>query len=430
MHVAAVYHRCRLAHDGPVADAERLSRRHDPRMSKLRYRRLLAGASALGALSLAIAGYRHFTSNEAPPYLTAKVERADLEDAVLAVGTLYAHRQVDVGAQVSGQLKALKVELGDQVREGQLLAEIDPTLLEHALKQSQAQERSLQAQRSAAQARLRQAALAAERERQLWAREATSREALERAQAQWEVERANLNELDARCNGARIEVDKVRANAAYTRIIAPMSGEVVAIVTRQGQTVIAEQQAPVILKLADLDTMTVKAQISEADVLRVAPGEPVHFTVLGDPDTRYEGKIRAIEPAPQDFAEPSSPGAGAQSAGSPSRGGAAVFYNALFEVPNPDHRLRISMTAQVSIVQGAAEGTLVVPASALGVKAPDGAVAVRVLADGNKVETRQVRVGMNNQVKAQVLAGLREGERVIVGDAPDHEAAASNGEES
>ncbi|PMS16396.1 efflux transporter periplasmic adaptor subunit [Trinickia dabaoshanensis] len=398
-------------------------------MSILRNRRLLAGASALAALIVAVAGYRHFTSNEAPPHLTASVERADLEDAVLAVGTLYAHRQVDVGAQVSGQLKSLKVQLGDPVREGQVLAEIDPTLLEHALGQAQAAARSLLAQRAATDARLRQAALALERERQLWAREATSREALERAEAQWQVERADLSELDARCNGARIEVDKARANAGYTRIVAPMSGHVVAIVTRQGQTVIAEQQAPVILKLADLDTMTVKAQVSEADVLRVEPGERVHFTVLGDPDTRYEGTVRAIEPAPQDFAEPSPTGGGGSSAGGSSRGGAAVFYNALFEVPNPEHRLRISMTAQVSIVQGAAKGTLVVPASALGAKGADGAVAVRVLTGDGRVDTRQVRIGMNNQVKAQVLEGLSEGERVIVGQAPADDTAGHAGEE-
>jgi macrolide-specific efflux system membrane fusion protein len=392
-------------------------------MVKQHYRRLAAGFGAFALLLSALAGYRHFTSADTPPYLTAQVERADLEDAVLAAGTLYAHRQVDVGAQVSGQLKALKVELGDKVQEGQVLAEIDPTLVEHALRQAEADERSLNAQRRASEARLRRASLAQTRERQLWDRQATSREAFERADTEWQVERANLADLDARCKRARIEVDKVRANAGYTRIVAPMSGEIVAIVTRQGQTVIAEQQAPVILKLADLDTMTVKAQVSEADILRVEPGQPVHFTVLGDPDTRYEGKVRAIEPAPQDFAESSGSGmsAGAgTSSGGPSRGGAAVFYNALFEVPNPGHRLRISMTAQVSILQGTAKGALVLPSSALGAKSADGSYAVRVLADDGKVQTRQVRVGMNNHVKAQVLSGLREGERIVVGEAaPD-----------
>lgn len=376
----------------------------------------MAGLSAAVALLSAILGYRHFTPDDAPRYLTASVEHADLEDAVLAAGTLHAHRQVDVGAQVSGQLKSLAVELGEQVKAGQRLAEIDPTLLEHTLRQAQANALALEAQRRAAHARLQQASLAAARERQLSEREATSRDSLERAQAALEVERASVAELDARGKQARVEVDKAKANAGYTRIAAPMSGEVVAIVTREGQTVIAEQQAPVILKLADLDTMTIKAQVSEADVLRVAPGQRVHFTVLGAPETRYEGTVRAIEPAPQEFAEQSATGAGG-AAGGASRAGTAVFYNALFEVPNPGHRLRISMTAQVSIVQGTAKQALVVPASALGAKSADGTVAVRVLAQGGRVESRQVRVGLNNQVKAQVLSGLSEGELVIVGEA-------------
>lgn len=391
-------------------------------MNNTRSRRLVAGTSVLVALVFGIFGYRHFAASDTPAYLTAQVERADLEDAVLAAGTLHAHRQVDVGAQVSGQLKTLAVELGDQVKAGQTLAEIDPTLLDHALRQAQANELALQAQRRAVQARLRQSALAAEREQRLWDGQATSRDALERAQAALQVERANLSELDARWQQARVEVDKAKANAGYTRIVAPMPGEVVAIVTRQGQTVIAEQQAPVILKLADLDTMTVKAQVSEADVLRVAPGQPVHFTVLGDQQTRYDGIVRAIEPAPQEFAEPST-SSGGGSSGSASRGGAAVFYNALFEVPNPGHRLRISMTAQVSIVQGTAKQALVVPASALGAKSADGSFAVRVLTEDGRVVVRQVRVGLNNQVKAQVLDGLREGERVVVGQSqPEDEA--------
>lgn len=398
-------------------------------MPKLRYRRLAAGSAAIIALVFVVAGYRHFTANDAPAYLTALVERADLEDAVLAVGTLHAHRQVDVGAQVSGQLKTLAVELGNQVKAGQKLAEIDPTLLDHALRQAQANEQALQAQRRAVDARLRQARLAAQREQQLWEGEATSRDALERAQAALAVERANLSELDARWKQARVEVDKAKANAGYTRISAPMSGEVVAVVTSQGQTVIAEQQAPVILKLADLDTMTVKAQVSEADVMRVAPGQHVHFTVLGDQHTRYDGTVRAIEPAPQEFAEPSNAAAGG-STGSTSRGGAAVFYNALFEVPNPGHRLRISMTAQVSIVQGTAKQTLVVPASALGAKAEDGSFAVRVLADDGRVQSRQVRVGLNNQVKAQVLEGLREGERVIIGETQPEGGSSGAGAEA
>ncbi|PMS32242.1 macrolide-specific efflux system membrane fusion protein [Trinickia symbiotica] len=384
-------------------------------MPKIHRRTLVAISGAAFLTAAAVLYHFYFAKDDPPNYLTAQVERADIEDAVLATGMLRALKEVDVGAQVSGQLKTLEVALGDKVTKGQTLAQIDPTLPQYALQQARVNEDDLRAERQAALARLREAELADEREQQLLLAEATSREAAATAAAALAVRRAELASLDAKLKKARIEVEKAMASVAYTRIVAPMDGEVVALVTQEGQTVIAEQQAPVILKLADLDTMTVKAQISEADVVRVAPGQPAYFTILGDPDTRYEGKLRAVEPAPHDFADVHSGGPGGKDKS--SRPNTAVFYNALFEVPNPDHRLRISMTAQVSVVLGKASRALAIPASALGAKASDGSHSVRVLANDGRVETRNVRIGINNNVKAEVFAGLSEGERVIVGTA-------------
>jgi membrane fusion protein, macrolide-specific efflux system len=162
-------------------------------------------------------------------------------------------------------------------------------------------------------------------------------------------------------------------------------------------------------------------------VVRVAPGQRAYFTILGDPEKRYEGRLRAIEPAPYDFADGSSIGvaAAAKGAKTPS---AAIFYQALFDVPNPEHRLRIAMTAQVSIVLDTASRALSIPVSALGEKAADGAYAVRVLGSPRRVETRNVRIGINNNVRAEVVSGLHEGERVIIGDAaPGDEAAGAAG---
>ncbi|WP_143136392.1 HlyD family efflux transporter periplasmic adaptor subunit, partial [Burkholderia ubonensis] len=252
------------------------------------------------------------------------------------------------------------------------------------------------------------------------------REAFESARAALDVQRANLASLDAQIRAARIQIDTAQANLGYTRIVAPMDGEVVAIVTQEGQTVIAQQQAPVILKLADLDTMTVKAQVSEADVIRIQPGQTAYFTILGEPDRRYYGKLRAIEPAPQNFLE-SQAGLGGAGGGA-TKTNAAVFYNALFEVPNPGHRLRISMTAQVNIVLGGARNALSIPAAALGAKDKNGAYAVRVLRADGKTETRTIRTGINNNVKVEVLAGLKEGEQVVIGDADaDSQAASATG---
>jgi macrolide-specific efflux system membrane fusion protein len=349
--------------------------------------------------------------------LTATVERGDLENAVLATGTLQAFRQVDVGAQVSGQIRSLKVALGDKVEKGQSLAEIDPVISLNALRQARATVEDLAARKRATAALLAQAELALRRQEQMLSASATSRQDYEAARSALDVQRANLASLEAQIRSARIQIETAQANLAYTRIVAPIDGEVVAIVTQEGQTVIAQQQAPVILRLADLDTMTVKAQISEADVIRVHPGQPVYFTILGDPDKRYYGKLRAVEPAPQSFGEIQNATGGA--AGGSSKPGAAIFYNALFEVPNPDHRLRIAMTAQVSAVLDSVRDALNIPVAALGEKAPDGRYMVRVLGADGKIAERRIRVGINTGVKAEVLDGLMLGERVVTGHAID-----------
>lgn len=363
------------------------------------------------ALGLAaVAGLIFYTVQapaEPPQYLLASVERADIENAVLATGLLEGIKQVDVGAQVSGQMKSLKVKLGDKVKKGQWLAEIDPLVLQNTLRQAQVDEENLQAQRRATLAQLKQTQAVYTRYRDLQEDASISRQDFETAESAYDVQRANLLSLDAQIKSAHIQIDTAKVNLAYTRIVAPIDGDVVGIVTQEGQTVIAQQLAPVLLKLADLDTMTVKAQVSEADVIHITPGQDVYFTILGE-DKRYYGKLRGTEPAPQNFLE-------TQTAGTPKQN-TAVFYNALFDVPNPDHRLRIAMTAQVRIVLDTAQSVLTVPVAALGPRNSDGSFPVRVLDAKGQAQTRNVQTGINNNVKVQVNQGLAEGDKVVIGD--------------
>ena len=392
-------------------------------MKQNRRRWRVALVSLVAVIIVAAFSLRFSAQNEHPLYLTAPVTRGDLEDAVLATGTLQAFKQVDVGAQVSGQLKSLKVKLGDKVAKGQWLAEIDPVISQNELRQARTNEENLLAQKLSTAAQLKQAELAFRRQQAMLQDDATSRAEFEAALALLDVQRANLASFDAQIRAARIQIETAQANLGYTRIVAPMDGEVVAIVTQEGQTVIAQQQAPVILKLAALDTMTVKAQVSEADVIRVHPDQTAYFTILGEPDKRHYGNLRAIEPAPQNFLDTQGGPGGVGGSGS-AKSNTAVFYNALFEVPNPGHRLRISMTAQVNILLGGARNALNFPAAALGERHKDGTYAVRVLRGDGKLDTRKVRTGINNNVKVEVLAGLQEGERVLIGDAADGAGAA------
>ena len=359
-------------------------------------------------LSAGAAAARKFFAPQKNTYITAPAARLDLEESVLATGILKAFKTVAVGAQVNGQLKTLHVALGDKVKKGQLLAEIDPVLPQNTLKDAEAQVDNLQAQKRSKQAMLKQYELAYQRQSQMNAKDAGSRADLESAQAQLESSRHDIVALEAQIKKAVIAVDTARANLGYTRIHAPIDGTVISIDTEEGQTVVSNQAATTILTLATLDTMTVKAKISEADVPRVTPGLPTYFTLLGDSDTRYYGKLRAIEPGPVN-------GTTTTGTGSTSSASSAIYYYGLFEVPNPDNKLKVSMTTQVAVVLNQAKQALCIPVSVLGEKQKDGKTTVRVLV-GEQAENRSIRTGISNNVQIQVLDGLREGEKVIIGD--------------
>ncbi|OZI46880.1 efflux RND transporter periplasmic adaptor subunit [Bordetella genomosp. 5] len=386
------------------------------RARKSKRKRYIWIAIAIVLLLLVARGV-FFSKPPAPSYATAEARVADMENSVLASGTLEAVRQVSVGAQVSGQVKSLKVKLGDEVRQGQLVAEIDDLTQQNDLRNAQAALETRKAERRARQATLKQAELAFRRQRDMLARDASSRADYEEAEATLAVTRADIAALDAQIAQAGIEVDTATVNLGYTRISSPMDGKVVAIVTKEGQTVNSFQTAPTIIKVAQVDTMTVKAQISEADVTRVRAGQKVYFTILGEPDQRYEGTLRAIEPAPDSIQRDESTAALTGSSTSGGSSSAAVYYNGLFDVPNPDQTLRISMTAQVFIVLGEAKQTLVIPASALGKRGADGRYTVQLVNADGTLTPREVKVGMNNNVSAQILEGLTAGDKVVSAEA-------------
>ena len=355
-------------------------------------------------LALAGGGYWYFTRPKATlPVITTMPQRLDLEDSVLASGTITAFNTVKVGARASGQLQRLHVKLGDRVSKGQLLAEIDPLLQKNSLKDAQAGLLNVQAQKKAKEALLRQYKLAFTREQRMHSQDASAGSNLEIAQAQLESTKAELDALEAQIVQARVAVDTATVNLGYTRISAPIDGVVVSIETEEGQTVIAAQTVPTILTLAQLDTVTVKAEISEADVMRVQPGLPVYCTTLGG-GTRYESTLRDIEPGPSAEVDTSS-----------ASSSTAIYYNGLFELPNPEHKLRVSMTTQVTIVLSRASQALCIPVSSLGPTFPDGRTEVAVLKDG-KPEKRMIRLGISNKVMVQVLEGLQDSDELVVGD--------------
>jgi macrolide-specific efflux system membrane fusion protein len=343
---------------------------------------------------------------------TARTVIGDIEDTVLASGTIQPFKLVSVGAQASGRIVALHVTLGDHVTTGQLIAEIDPSTERNALAIAEATLEQARAQLASRAIALKQAELALKRATTTYRQEASSQADYESAEATYEGTKADFAAIHAQIHQAMLQVDTARVTLAYTKVIAPMDGTIVAIVAPEGQTVNAVQAAPTIVKLANLEVMTVKTQISEADVIRVRPGQKVYFTILGAPYRRYQAKLRALEPAPESIAtDTSTSGAGSNSGATAS---SAVYYNGLFDLPNPDGQLRTSMTAQVNIILAEAKNALIIPAAALGDGAKDGTYTVNVLNADGKYSSRRITVGINNNITAQVVSGLAAGERVVV----------------
>ncbi len=301
--------------------------------------------------------------NEQPQYISAEVTQGDIEDSVLATGVLEATKMVSVGAQVSGQVKKVYVQLGDQVEQGQLIAQIDSIRQQNEFKTAEASIKNQQAQLAVQQANLAKVAAEYNRQKSMFSQDATSRAELEAALANYKTAQAQIDSINAQIEQSRLNLATTKEDLGYTRIVAPMDGTIVAIVTEEGQTVNANQTAPTIVKLAKLDTMTIKAQISEADVMKVEQGQTVYFTTLGNSDKKHYAKLRQVEPAPNSI--------NTESNTTSSSSSAAVYYNALFDVPNEDGKLRIDMTAQVYIVLAEAKNVLTIPAAAIQNKRPN-----------------------------------------------------------
>ncbi|MCH4198055.1 MAG: efflux RND transporter periplasmic adaptor subunit [Serratia liquefaciens] len=370
-----------------------------------RLKRYLPPTVIVAAIALFLY-FRSHDATETPRYITAVAQTRDLEQTVLADGTIEAQKQVSVGAQVSGQIKALYVSLGDKVHKGQRVAEIDDLTQQNALRDAEAALKNVQAQRASKMAALHNNQLVYQRQQAIVARGVGVRADLDSAQATLIATRADINALDAQIIQAQIAVNTAQVNLGYTKITSPIDGTIVALPVEEGQTVNAVQSAPTIVKVAQLATMTVEAQISEADVVKVKTGMPVYFTILGEPGKRYSTQLRAIEPAPDSINDETT-----STSTSTSSSSTAIYYNGLFDVANPDGALRISMTAQVYIVLAKAENAVVIPATAL-----EGDWVQVVDKQGN-IARRPVKVGINNNVDAQIISGVLAGEKVIVSQA-------------
>ncbi|MFD1697293.1 efflux RND transporter periplasmic adaptor subunit [Roseibium aestuarii] len=388
----------------------------------LRWLLITLGAVIVGALAL----WRSGTLSPQDPLSGLMISTArigTLEQTVLATGILKPRSLVAVGAQVSGRITAVHVALGDEVAAGDLIAEIDSTTQTNDLRTAEAALAQVRAQLVEKQADLQLARKVLERERTLSDQRATSVADLESAEADVKVTEAQIAALEAQVQSAQVSVETAQANLGYTRITAPMAGTVLAIVNQEGQTVNAAQSAPTLVVLGDLTTMTVRAEISEADVVQVKPGQKVRFSIIGEPDKAYESTLESIEPAPESITSDSA----ISSSSSSSSDTSAIYYNGIFHIANPDGHLRTYMTAEVEIILGEARDVVLVPTSAVQKGAGLARPTVSVVTASGSVEPREVETGLDDKINVEIRSGISEGERIVTGQASGTGAAASSG---
>lgn len=355
--------------------------------------------------------------------MTASVTRGDIEQTVLATGTLKPSRLVAVGAQVSGRITSVKVQLGQEVTQGDLIAEIDSVTQANDLRTAEAALLRLKAQRVEKEATLKLNEIALRRQQKMLQQSVAAQADLESAEADVAITKAQIEAIDAQIIEGQVAIETAQANLGYTKITAPVDGTVLHIVSQEGQTVNAMQSAPTIVILGQLDVMTIRTEISEADIVRVKPGQAVYFTVLGDREKKYTATLEAIEPAPESITSDSSISSASTSSSATEE---AIYYNGVFTIANPYGHLRTYMTAEVHIVLGQAKDVLLVPSAAL-TQDSTGAYSVRVVEQGNQLVARKVEIGLNDNITAEVRYGLQEGEQVVTGEAAQTSGSSSVG---
>ena len=350
---------------------------------------------------------------------TVTVTRADIENSVTALGTLQPRRYVDVGAQASGQIRKIHVEAGDQVQEGQLLVEIDPATQKAKLDASRYAIENLQAQLQEQKAQHQLARQKYQRQQRLSAGNATREEDVQTAKAELNATQARVEMFQAQIRQAQASLRSDEAELGYTRIYAPMTGTVVAVDARVGQTLNAQQQTPLILRIAKLSPMTVWAEVSEADIGHVKPGMSAYFTTLSGGSRRWTSTVRQILPIPPKPLNETQ-GSGSPSSTSKSGTGRVVLYTVLLDVDNADNALMAEMTTQVFFVASQVKNALTVPVAALQGTPGSEAQIARVVAKNGAIEDREVRLGISDRLRVEVLGGLNEGDHLLIGPADSH----------
>lgn len=377
----------------------------------------------LGLAVAAGAAYYFFSSNskQETTYLTESVTRGNVEKTVVASGSVESVNEVDVGAQVSGKITKLYVKLGQEIKKGEMIADIDSTTQINTLNTKKAALVSYQAQLKAKKTAYDVALSSYNRLSKLYTQKATSLDSVNTAKSTLDNAKAEMEAIEANIKQAEIEVNTAETNVGYTKITAPMDGTVVSVPVSEGQTVNANQTTPTIVTIADLSKMKIKPEISEGDITKVKAGQEVSFTILSDSQTVYHSVIDSVDPANTTTSDSSSTSSSTSSSSNSTT--SAIYYYANVLIDNPDRTLRIGMTTENNIKIANAKDVLLV--SNMAIQKRDSKSFVNVLNDKNQPEQREVETGVQNDFQTEIKSGLNEGEKVIVSQVANGEQVGS-----
>ena len=352
-------------------------------------------------------GYQKMQPKNEATFITEEVKRGKIAQTVSATGEISATNLVDVGAQVSGQIKKMHVKIGDVVKEGDLIAEIDNVTQVNEVNTRKAQLQTYQAQLESAQVALKIAQRKYSRYKSLASADAVSKEEFDATEDSLATNRAKIKELQSSIRQTQIAINTAEKDLGYTRITAPSAGTVVSLVVEQGQTINSSQTSPTVVQIADLTSMTNKMQIAEGDATKVKAGQTVNFTILSEPDTPISAKLDSIDPGLTTMSQ----GSYSKSTDTTSN---AIYYYARATVPNPEGKLAIGMTTQNTVEIASADNVLMVPTVAI--KTKDGKKFVRVLEANNQAVDREIQTGLKDSMNTEVKSGLNEGEKVVMSE--------------
>ncbi|WP_462111871.1 efflux RND transporter periplasmic adaptor subunit [Campylobacter concisus] len=378
-------------------------------------------------LILGVGGYFIYDNffkvkDEKVEFITKKAKKGSFSKKVDATGEIFATELIDVGAQVSGQIKKLYVKLGDQVKKGDMIASIDSSTQQNSIDNKEAQLAIYKAQLESAKVALNIAKTQFDRENALFAKNATSKQEFESAKNTFSANSAKIKELEAQIKQTNIELSTAKINLGYTKITAPRDGTVVSVQVEEGQTVNANQTTPTIVNIADLSHVKMKMQIAEGDITKIKVGTPVEYSILSEPTKKFQTTVSSIDPGLTTLSDGSygSSSSSKSSYSSSSSSSSAVYYYAQSIVDNKDGILRIGMTTQNELLIANVKDAIIVPS--IGIKKDENGTFVYVLKDGKPVKTA-VKTGIKDNLDTQIISGINEGDEIITSQGSSSEIA-------